>query len=57
MEKIDTDYKQQNWKVKLNFLNPFNRDVAPLNKNKLISARKIKTNNKTKQKHLQTKWK
>ena len=25
MEKIDTDYKQQNWKVKLN---PFNRDVA-----------------------------
>ena len=27
MEKIDTDYKQHNWKVKLNFSN---RDMAPL---------------------------
>ena len=29
IEKIDTDYKQQNWKVWLNFLNSFNNDVAP----------------------------
>ena len=28
MEKIGTDYKQQNWKVKLTFSNPYNRDVA-----------------------------
>ena len=31
MEKIDKDYKQQNyWKVKLNFSNLFNRDIASL---------------------------
>ena len=30
MEKINTDYKQQNVKAKLNFSNPFNRDLAIL---------------------------
>ena len=31
MEKIDTDYKQQNWKIKANLFKLFNRDCsAPL---------------------------
>ena len=30
MEKIDTDFKQQNCKVYLNFSNPFDHDVASL---------------------------
>ena len=28
MEKIDTDYKQRNWKIKAKLFKPFNRDVA-----------------------------
>ena len=30
MEKIDMDYKQQNWKIEAKLFKPFNRDVAPL---------------------------
>ena len=30
MEKIDTDYKQQNWKIWAEFFKPFNPKVAPL---------------------------
>ena len=29
MEKIDTDYKQRNWKIWAELLIPFNRDCAP----------------------------
>ena len=29
MEKIDTDYKQQNWKISVKLFKPFNRDCAP----------------------------
>ena len=33
MEKIDTDYKQRNWKIQPKLFKLFNRDCAPLNKN------------------------
>ena len=33
MEKIDTDYKQRNWKMKVKCFKSFNRDVAPLSWN------------------------
>ena len=31
MEKIDTDYKQQNLKIYAKLFKPFKRDYAPLN--------------------------
>ena len=31
MEKIDTDYKQQNLKIYAKLFKPFKRDCAPLN--------------------------
>ena len=34
MEKIDTDYKQQNLKSLAKLFKPFNRDWAPLKKRK-----------------------
>ena len=29
MKKIDTDYKQQNWKIYANLFKPLNRECAP----------------------------
>ena len=42
MVKSATDYKQQNWKVKQNFSNPFNCDVAPLRDKDLKGAAALK---------------
>ena len=30
MEKIDTDYKQRNWKIEAKFFKSFNGEVTPL---------------------------
>ena len=32
MEKIDTDYRQQIWKIEAKLFKPFNLDVVPLKK-------------------------
>ena len=41
MEKIDTDYRQQNWKIQAKVFKLFNRDTAPLTNGSLANLQCI----------------